>query len=80
MAAADRMVRIVFSAIADALARDETVAIAGFGKFAVRSRAAHQGRRRFPLTVSRDVCRRDKTWKFPGFVTHAHTDADTRGY
>ena len=41
---AERMVGAVFTAIADALARDDTVAIAGFGKFAVRSRAARQGR------------------------------------
>ena len=41
-AAAERMVGAVFSAIADALARDEPVAIAGFGKFAVRGRAARQ--------------------------------------
>ena len=32
-AAAERMVAAVFSAIGDALARDEAVAIAGFGKF-----------------------------------------------
>ena len=43
-ATADRLVDAVFSAIADALARDETVAIAGFGKFDVRSRAARTGR------------------------------------
>ena len=43
-ATADSLVGAVFSAIADALARDETVAIAGFGKFAVRSRAARTGR------------------------------------
>ena len=43
-AAAERMVRAVFSAIGDALARGEPVAIAGFGKFAVRSRAARRGR------------------------------------
>ena len=43
-ATADSLVDAVFSAIADALARDETVAIAGFGKFAVRSRAARTGR------------------------------------
>ena len=43
-AAAERMVGAVFSAIGDALARDEPVAIAGFGKFAVRSRAARTGR------------------------------------
>ena len=42
--AAERMVGAVFSAIADALARDEPVAIAGFGKFAVRGRTARQGR------------------------------------
>ena len=43
-ATADRLVGAVFSAIADALAREEPVAIAGFGKFAVRGRAARQGR------------------------------------
>lgn len=32
------------STIADALAEGETVAIAGFGKFAARTRAARQGR------------------------------------
>ena len=42
-AAADRLVGSVFSAIADALAREEPVAIAGFGKFPVRARAARQG-------------------------------------
>ena len=41
---AERLIGAVFSAIADALVRDETVAIAGFGKFAVRERAARQGR------------------------------------
>ena len=43
-ATADSLVNAVFSAIAAALARDETVAIAGFGKFDVRSRAARTGR------------------------------------
>ena len=43
-ATADRLVGDVFSAIADALVRDGTVAIAGFGKFAVSSRAARAGR------------------------------------
>ena len=41
--ATERMVGGVFSAAA-ALARNESVAIAGFGKFAVRCRAARQGR------------------------------------
>ncbi len=41
---AERLVDAVFSAIAEALARDETVAIARFGKFAVRTRAARTGR------------------------------------
>lgn len=41
---AERMVGAVFSAIGDALARDEPVAIVGFGKFAVPSRAARMGR------------------------------------
>ena len=40
---AERMVAVVFSSIGDALARDEPVAIAGFGKFAVSSRAARKG-------------------------------------
>ena len=42
-AAAGQMAGAVFSAIADALTRNESVAIAGFGKFAVRSRVARQG-------------------------------------
>ena len=47
-ASAERMVGAVFFAIAEALARDEPAAIGGFGKFAVRSRAARQ--RRNPRT------------------------------
>ena len=43
-AAAERMVGAAFSAIAGAPARDEPVALAVFGKFAVRGRAARQGR------------------------------------
>ena len=43
-ATAERLVGVVFSAIADALAREEPVAIAGFGTFATRSRAARRGR------------------------------------
>ena len=43
-AAADRAVSAVFAAIGDALARDEAVAIAGFGTFSTRSRSARQGR------------------------------------
>ena len=45
--AADRAVSAVFAvfaAIGDALARDEAVAIAGFGTFSTRSRPARQGR------------------------------------
>ena len=34
----------VLSAISDALARDESVSIAGFGTFSVKHRAARQGR------------------------------------
>ena len=41
---AERMVAAVFSAIGDALARDEPATIAGFGKFIMRSRAGRQGR------------------------------------
>ena len=37
-------VRAVFSAIADALARGETVRIAGFGTFSTRARPARPGR------------------------------------
>ena len=43
-ATAERLVGAVSSSIGDALARDEEVAIARIGKFAVRSRAARQGR------------------------------------
>ena len=43
-AVAERLVGVVFSTIADALAREEPVTIAGFGKFATRSRAARTGR------------------------------------
>ena len=42
-AEAERIVEAVLSAIADALASGEPVAIAGFGKFAVHSRAARVG-------------------------------------
>ena len=44
----DAAVGAVFTAIADALARDETVAIAVFGKFSTRQRAPRAGRN--PLT------------------------------
>lgn len=43
-ATTEHMVAAVFSAISDALARDEPVTLAGFGKFVVRSRAARRGR------------------------------------
>ena len=43
-AAADDAVSAVFSAISDALAREETVAIAGFGTFSTKKRPARQGR------------------------------------
>ncbi len=42
--AADPAVSVVLAAIGDALARDEAVAIAGFGTFSTRSRPARQGR------------------------------------
>ena len=41
---ADSAVSALFSAIADALAAGETVAIAGFGAFATRERSARTGR------------------------------------
>ena len=43
-ATADTVVAAVFSTIAEALARNEPVAIAGFGSFTTRTRAARQGR------------------------------------
>ena len=43
-AAADRVVSAVFAAVAEALARGDTVSIAGFGSFTTRTRAARQGR------------------------------------
>ena len=42
-ATAERMVGVVFSAIGDALARDEPAAIAGFGTFFTRTRAPRRG-------------------------------------
>ena len=41
---ADTVVSTAFSMIGEALARDETVAIAGFGTFSTRARSARQGR------------------------------------
>ena len=41
---ADTLAYIVFSAIADTLVRDEIVAIAGFGRFAMRRRPEREGR------------------------------------
>ena len=41
---ANSVVTAVFSAIGDTLARNEPVAIAGFGTFSTRTRAARQGR------------------------------------
>ena len=41
---ADTAVSAVFSAIADALAAGETVAIAGFGTFSTKERSARTGR------------------------------------
>ena len=43
-AAADSAVNAVFSSISDALAREETVTIAGFGTFSTKRRPARQGR------------------------------------
>ena len=43
-AQASGVVDAVFSAIADALARDESVAIAGLGTFSTKTRGARQGR------------------------------------
>ena len=47
-ATADAVISAVFSTIAEALTRDETIAIAGFGTFSTRARAAR--RRRNPAT------------------------------
>ena len=41
---ADTVVSTAFSMIGEALARDETVAIPGFGTFSTRARSARQGR------------------------------------
>ena len=43
-AQASGVVDAVFSAIGDALARDESVVIPGFGTFSTQARAARQGR------------------------------------
>ena len=41
---ADTVISTAFAMIGEALARDETVAIAGFGTFSTRARSARQGR------------------------------------
>ncbi len=41
---AEAAVKAVFDAIGDALAREETVNVAGFGTFTTKRRAARQGR------------------------------------
>ena len=51
-AQAERVVDAVFSVIGEALARDESVVIAGFGTFATKTRAARQGRNRAPASPS----------------------------
>ena len=43
-AAADSVLSAVFTAIGDGLARDEAVAIAGFGTFSIKKRPARPGR------------------------------------
>ena len=43
-ATADTVISTALSMIGEALARDETVAIAGFGTFSTRARSARQGR------------------------------------
>ena len=43
-ASADSVIDAVFSTITDTLAKGESVAIAGFGTFTPRARAARQGR------------------------------------
>ena len=43
-AAADTAVNAVFAAITDALAREESVTIAGFGTFSTKRRPAREGR------------------------------------
>ena len=54
-AAVERMAGAVFSAIGDALARGEPTAIAGFGTFAVRSRAARRRRNMLPEPESPSI-------------------------
>ena len=54
-AATDAVIDAVFSTISDALAKGEPVAIAGFGTFSIRARAARQGRNPQtgePLTIA----------------------------
>ena len=43
-AVADNVVNAVFAAIGDGLARDEAVAIAGFGTFSIKKRPSRSGR------------------------------------
>ena len=55
-ASADSVIDAVFSTITDTLVRGENVAIAGFGTFTPRARAARQGRNPQtgePITIAR---------------------------
>ena len=70
-ATADRLVEAVFSTIGDALARNEPVAIAGFGKFTARSRAARRGRN--PRTGEPLAVAASKVLSFKASTAHRDT-------
>lgn len=74
-AAAERMVEAVFSAICDALARGEPVAIARLRKFAVHSRVARVGRNPQtgePVDIAASRSRRSRPRRF--FQTQSTPD------
>lgn len=73
-AEADAAVRVVFSTIADALARGETVRIAGFGTFSTRARSARRGRN--PRTGERIVVAASTTPAFKAGSTLRDAVAD----
>ena len=50
-AAARKIVDTIFAAIGDAAAKEDDVALNGFGKFRVKATAAHDGR--YPMTGGR---------------------------
>ena len=75
-ATADAVVSAVFATIGEALAREDTVSITGFGTFVTRARAAREGRN--PATGQRIQIAASKTPAFkPGKTLRNIVNAGT---